>query len=302
MAIGYACLCVGVPGTALTHLTQRTATPERLREATATNLRALGAMVAYNREQGIRLFRISSDIVPLVTHPTHRFDWATAFAGELAALGERIRAAGIRVSMHPGQYTVLNSPREEVAAAAVEDLLYHTAFLDALGVDSTCKIILHIGGAYGDKTTALEAFARRYESLPQPILRRLVVENDDRSYTVADALALHRRVGVPVVYDNLHDACTPSPESCPPSEWIARCAATWGLADGRPKVHYSQSRPGPNPRAHSDAIELEAFLDFYRRLPVPVDVMLEVKDKNLSAVRCLRAVGEMEARPQWDKQ
>ncbi len=297
MAIGYACLCVGVPGTALAHVTQRTATPERLREVTAANLRALMAMVAYNREQGIGLFRISSDIVPLATHPTHGFDWAHDFAGELAALGQSIQAAGIRVSMHPGQYTVLNSPREEVAAAAVEDLLYHAAFLDALGVDGTCKIILHIGGAYGDKTAAMEAFARRYEALPEPVRRRLVAENDDRSYTVADALALHRLVGVPVIYDNLHDACNPSPEPCPPAEWIARCATTWGPADGVPKVHYSQSRPGPNPRAHSDSIELEPFLYFYRRLPLPVDVMLEVKDKNLSAVRCLRAVGEMNDRP-----
>ena len=198
MSIGYASKTLAVPGAAMRSITQRLATPERLAAVIADNLAALEVALAYNARNRINLFRISSDVIPFGSSPVNTLDWAADFAPQLAALGRTARTHGMRLSMHPGQYTVLNSPNADVVERAVADLVYHAAFLDALELDATAKIVLHVGGVYGDKEAALDRFARAYETLPATVRRRLVIENDDRLFTARDVLALSRRTGAPV--------------------------------------------------------------------------------------------------------
>lgn len=85
----------------------------------------------------------------------------------------------IRVSMHPGQYTVLNSPNDDVVKRAIEDLNYHVKVLDNFGVGENHKIILHIGGVYNDKEQAINRFADNYKRLNDQVRERLVIENDE---------------------------------------------------------------------------------------------------------------------------
>ena len=143
---GFACKTVGVPGAAQTTLTLARADEEHLLRTSRQNLRALGVMLRYCRAEGIRLMRISSDVIPLASHPDVAFDWQVLLQDELAAMTTLISEAGVRVSMHPGQYTILNSPRASVVERAVEDLRFHADFLDAVGADPTAKIVLHLGG------------------------------------------------------------------------------------------------------------------------------------------------------------
>ena len=293
MSIGYASLALGVPGARLRSITSARATPERLEALIEGNLVALDALLDYNHANGIRLFRVSSDIIPFGSSPVNTLDWQTRFADQLAALGAKARRFGIRLSMHPGQYTVLNSPDAGVVERAVADLSYHAAFLDALGMDSTAKVILHVGGIYGDKPAALRRFARAYAQLPQAIVRRLVVENDDRLYTAQDVLALSRKTGAPMVFDILHHQLNQEQDSPDAFALIDAAAETWGNADGAQKIHFPQQAAGRRPGSHSDTIAVEPFLTFYRHLETRrgaknlPDIMLEVKDKNLSAIKCL---------------
>lgn len=287
--IGYACLAVGIPGGKITRCRLKNATEKKLRVITADNLAALKNIIAYNARNNIRLFRISSDIVPFASHPAGAPGWKTEFTRECSRIGEMIKDAKIRVSMHPGQYTVLNSPREDVYQNALSDLAYHADFLDAIGADLTCKIILHAGGAYGNKREAMDRLVRRASRLPAKIKRRVALENDDKIYAADEILILSERTGFPAVYDNLHNALNPSKEYLSDREWIARFAQTWRLGDGRPKVHYSQ--PGGRRGAHSKTIHLKEFLAFFESMKsAGADIMLEVKDKNLSAIKCGAAV------------
>lgn len=146
MSIGFACLSVGVPGTDFKGCVMKNAGEDRLKEVISQNLAALENAIDYNSRNDIRLFRISSDIIPFGSSPVNRLAWQDIYVPELHRIGDKIRAAGMRVSMHPGQYTILNSPDESVVARAAEDLLYHTKFLDSLGTGPEHKIILHIGG------------------------------------------------------------------------------------------------------------------------------------------------------------
>ncbi len=286
--IGYACLAVGVLGTGQKTVKQQNATDEKLVEIIGKNLDSLDKILDYNQENDIRLFRISSDLIPFGSSPVNRLLWWDIFKDIFLALGEKIKRQQTRVSMHPGQYTLLNSTREEVVERAITDLTYHGRVLEAMGLDEAHKIILHIGGAYGNKQEAADRFISKYHELDPEIKKRLVIENDDRSFTVEDVLEISVETGAPVVFDNLHHQVNPPDTEKSVLEWITACKQTWKLQDGPQKIHYSQQDLSKRPGAHSSTIRIREFLNFHKQLgSEDPDIMLEVKDKNLSAVKCI---------------
>ena len=287
MRIGYACLTVAVEQTGIKNSTLKHASAERLLALTGENLAALERMIDYNAKNGISLYRISSDLVPFGSSLAAALPWESIFAGTFASLAKKIAKGGLRVSMHPGQYSVLNSPNVGVVRRAMDDLVYHARVLDALGLDRTHKIILHVGGKYGDPTGALARFREAYRDLSDSIRRRLVLENDGSIYTIAEVLDLCSAVGAPAVYDNLHNAIHPADAFRSDAFWVDACRPTWRTEDGAPKTHYSQPNPQKARGAHSETIAIDPFLTYVEALPEPKpDIMLEVKDKNRSAVKC----------------
>ena len=296
MSIGYACLTIGVSNTSQKSCIQKNATDEKLMEIISHNLNALENIIDYNKRVNIRLFRISSDIIPFGSSPVNTLKWWELFASQLEQIGEKIKSHGIRVSMHPGQYTVLNSPDEGVMSRAVEDLNYHALFLDCLGVGPENKIILHIGGVYKDKSQAIRRFIKNYQMLSFSVRQRLVLENDDKSYNIDEVLKIGLEVKVPVVFDNLHHAINPVDESKSDLYWIEECGKTWKEKDGRQKIHYSQQDFRKRPGSHSTTIGINEFMEYYRTIHGDrLDIMLEVKDKNLSAVKCINCTAKNES-------
>ncbi len=284
---GYACLALGVVGTQMKSCKMRTATPERLREIITQNLQALMQLVQYNKENDIYLFRVSSDLIPFGSSPVNTIHWKEEFADTFEKIGKAIADAGMRISMHPGQYTVINSPDEDVVNRAIADLEYHEQVLRLLQTDSGSKIILHVGGAYGDKTAAMKRFCRNWARLSDRVRSRIVLENDERIYNIADVLDIAGHLGVPAVFDTLHHSINLPSQNLSETDWILQCAKTWKSSDGRQKIHYSQQDSEGKPGAHSKSIYTEPFLKFYETVQyMDLDMMLEVKDKNLSAIKC----------------
>lgn len=303
MNIGYACLTLGVPKADFRSCMIKNANDEKLVELIAHNLNSLENIIDYNERSRIRLFRISSDLIPFGSSQVNRLPWWDLFETQLSTIGAKLKEGGIRVSMHPGQYTVLNSPDHGVVERAVEDLAYHARVLDALGTNAENKIILHIGGIYGDKAQALRRFEENWSKLEPAVKRRLVIENDDKAYTIEDTLELGNKLGIPVVFDHLHHRVN-SPnnpkkgkirdeDSTDDGDWIGKAAKTWKEGDGRQKIHYSQQDPGKRAGSHSGTIYTDEFLEFYNGIKAAdIDIMLEVKDKNLSAVKCMNLISE----------
>ena len=285
MKIGYASQTVGIPGVKFKTTRLKNVTEEKLIEIIQSNLNSLHLIFDYNIKNNIQMFRISSDIIPFGSHEVNTLKWWEIFEDDLATLGKKAQKNNMRLSMHPGQYTVLNSLDEEVVKRATEDLLYHTRFLDALNIDASNKIILHIGGVYGDKKTAMNRFVENYKKLNEGIQQRLVIENDDRQYTISEVLSIGNKVDIPVVFDNLHHASNPD-HTLSEFEWIMESRKTWSVKDGCQKIHYSQQDPNKRLGAHSRTIAIDEFYAFYSQLPTKdIDVMFEVKDKNLSAMK-----------------
>ncbi len=288
MRIGYACLTVAVEGTQLKTCTRKFASPERLLLLAGENFAALENMIDYNIANGISMYRISSDLIPFGSSLASDLPWETVHQDRLRQISQKIDASGMRVSMHPGQYTVLNSPDADVVRRSIEDITYHAHFLDALHLGRQHKIILHVGGKYGDSASALSRFAGVYRDLDTSITKRLVLENDGGIFQIAEVLELCHRIGAPAVYDNLHNAINPSDVTKSDAYWVSLCRETWRPEDGAQKTHYSQQHPVKSRGAHSDTIAIGTFLDYYHSLcGEKPDMMLEVKDKNRSAVKCI---------------
>jgi UV DNA damage endonuclease len=266
------------------------------------SLSYLRDLFAYLDETAIRLYRMASGLAPYATHPDHPqfHGQVDECSDELAELGVEARRLGLRLSFHPSQFIVLNAPDEDLAARSAADIEVQAAILEAMGLDDEAVVVLHIGGVYGDRESARERFVRCYEQLSPVAQRRLVLENDDGRFDVADVLWLHERIGIRAVFDVHHHHCY-NPHNLNTVEAARLCLATWQGWGARPKVHFSsprtdwgfrygsEARAGP-PRwsSHAEFVDPFAFVTFYRAIADGApDVILEAKAKDV-AVQQLR--------------
>jgi UV DNA damage endonuclease len=289
--IGYACLNTQLPGAGRTF---RLAgySQERMLAVAQANLEALENILRWNLAQDIRLFRLTSDLVPFGGHAVNSGQWQSALAADFVRIGAFIAKHKMRVSLHPGQYCSLNSPNPVVYRNTLFDLDYHAAILDAMGLDNTHKIILHGGGVYADKNGSLAVLAERLRTLPETVFRRLALENDEKSYHPGDILELGQQLRIPAVMDVFHYAVNPGPERTEVSSWIKRMSSTW--RGERQKIHYSDQAEGKSRGAHSAKIDIAAFKEFYDSIKhQELDIMLEVKDKQESVLKLRQAIPEL---------
>ena len=294
LRLGYACVNTQLPSAARTARLANL-TRDRIVELIDANLDALETILRWNRANGIQVFRLSSNIIPFGSHPANDVPWWDLFAPRFFVLGSVVRAAPMRISTHPGQYTVLSSEKEEVVTAAVAELEYHDRLLTALGLGPSHKIVLHPGSGASDPDRAYERFAAAYARLSRAAASRLVLENDER-WPLETTLAWAERLELPVVFDAFHHELAPSFEGLGVRELVVRAGETWRAGDGRQEVHFSTQAEGKRPGAHADAIDVEAFSAFVDEVgDLPLDCILEVKDKERSVLRARELVGR---RPQ----
>lgn len=289
LRVGYACVNTQLPSAART-LRLANATPERLRELIAANLDALEAILGWNDQHGFQVFRLTSNLIPFASHPVNTLAWWEEFAGRFAELAALLRRTNARVSTHPGQYTVLSSAQPEVVEAALRELEYHDRLLAALGLDASHKIVLHVGSGASEPAVARARFAAGFARLGAGAQQRLVVENDER-WPLAEVLELAGAIGLPVVFDAFHHRLAPSLPELDVRGAVLDAAATWRADDGRQEVHFSTQEPGRRPGAHAQTIDLEKFAAFVDAVgDLPLDCILEVKDKEQSALRAMELV------------
>lgn len=256
------------------------------------NLQATQRILYYNAAHGIRLFRLSSSLIPLATHPDVRIDVAAEYKDELRQLGDFAKAHDMRLSMHPNQFTLLNG-KDSVVQAAIEDLNYHAAILDGMGLDNTAIINIHVGGVYGDKAAATEKLYSNMPLVPAHVLDRLTFENDDKTYTLSETLAVCQRVKRPCMLDLHHDWCNPSEQT--PLELLPDIAETWGELPM--KIHVSSPKSDKEFRSHADYIEPEQILAFLKSCKEHglerIDVMIEAKVKDLALFKLAEDLGKV---------
>ena len=236
-------------------------------------------------------FRITSDLIPFASHPICRFDWRAFFRDDFMHVGCFMKSHDIRINMHPDHFVVLNSPNDTIVESSMRELDYHSSVLNLFGLDTSAKIQIHVGGVYGDKNASTRRFCSVFNRLDPPIRERLAVENDDRNYSVSDCLRLFPETGIPVIFDALHHELNNCGETL--REALYLCTRTWKPGDGLPVVDYSLQESGSKRGRHAEKINGSLFRQFLRAtMPKDFDVMLELKDKEKSALIALEAAAE----------
>lgn len=258
----------------------------RLAELCLSNADALLASLQFCANHGIGAFRINSQILPLKTHPTagyaiEELPGGASIVARFRECGEFARKQKLRLSFHPDQFVVLNSPNPKTLAHSLAELDYQAEVAEWVGADT---LNIHGGGAYGDKPAALMALRENIARLPARVRSRLTLENDDKVYTPADLLPVCVETAVPLVYDVHHHRCLPDGLSI--AEATTRARKTWAA---EPLFHISsplEGWDGPKPERHHDYIHVSDFPSEWLGWPLTVEV--EAKAKEL-AVERLRA-------------
>lgn len=238
MKIGYACIPMTLNYGTTRGFILKNFNYERFYNCVKENLEDLHKILKENIKNHIYFFRISSDIIPFASHKINDIKWWEIFEKELTYIGSYIKDNDVRVSMHAGHYTVLNSPSQEVVVKSVGDIEYHAKFLDSLGLNYTHKIVLHVGGVYNSKSEAINRFKRNFEKLSVSAKKRLILENDEKMYSIEDVLNLCNDINIPAVFDNLHHKFNPSLDD-DLEKILKKVISTWKPEDGIPKIHYS---------------------------------------------------------------
>jgi len=254
-------------------------------ELSMLNVADLATILKWNVDEGINFFRLSSELFPwaseyeLTDLPQYK-----SISKLLSISGEFVKNNELRITSHPGPFNVLVSPREHVVENTISDLRIHGEIFDMLGLSRTPfnKINIHCNGVYGDKISAMDRFCKNFERLPKSVQTRLTVENDDKAsmYSVSDLMYIHKRIGIPIVFDyHHHKFCTGDLSE---KEALELAISTW--PDGiKPVVHYSESK---SVHESDDKIKLQAHSDYINKLPNlydnDVDIMVEAKAKELS--------------------
>jgi len=252
------------------------------------NCKDLFEIVKWNNENGFPFFRITSNLFP----------WSSEYKLEdmpdyfeigstLANVGKYVADNNMRITSHPGPFNVLTSPHPHVVDNCINDLSTHGEVFDMMGLSRTPynKINIHIGGAYGDKESAMARFCTNFVRLPDSVKSRLTVENDDKAtmYSVRDLYdGVYKVIGIPIVFDyHHHQFCT---GDLTEQKALELAIKTWG--DIKPVVHYSESR---RDEKKDDTIRVQAHSDYvYEKIETyghDIDIMIEAKHKELAVQR-----------------
>ncbi len=291
MRIGYPCINTTIGCKSGRTFRLKSYSEDRLIETVENNLACLREILRFNLRHNLLFFRITSDLVPFASHPICRLNWQRHFHRQFKAIGDFIKSNNIRISMHPDQFTVINSVNESVYEKSVRELAYHAEVLDLMELDKSARIQIHVGGVYGNKEQSKERFVERFENLDEEIKRRLVIENDDKRYGLKDCIQIHGVTGTPVLFDLFHHEIGNSGETIP--EAFELFTKTWEKKDGLPMVDYSSQQSGKRQGEHAETLDLNNFKNFLEvTRPFDYDLMLEIKDKEQSALKAVEIASQ----------
>ena len=271
-----------------------------------TSLEYIDAILDHLAEHGIGMYRMSSDLAPYATHPDmpQFHNMVAESDAELRAIGAKAKRLDVRLSFHPSQFVLLNSPDPALTKKSIWDLSSQAEMLDRMELGPEAVLVTHVGGTYSDTEASRARWAEVWPTLPEHVRRRLVLENDDLRFSAADALWIHERTGVRLIFDYQHFWCL-NPERLDMVPTLRAILRSW--PEGvRPKLHFSSPRTEfrtlqrvdkktkrkravqlpPVWTGHADFTNPFEFARFMRDADgLEFDVMLEGKAKDISLLK-----------------
>jgi UV DNA damage endonuclease len=251
------------------------------------NLKDVLTMMDWNEQNGIKVFRLSSELFPHKSNPKvedYDFDFAKDL---LRQIGEKSKKYNQRLTFHPGQYNVVGTPNKKTFQQTICDLKYHADVLDLMGLDYNSVMVVHGGGMYGDKEKTKDRWCEQFKMLPENVQKRLVLENCEKCFSIKDCIDVTKKINIPIVFDTHHYECYkimhPEEEFRDASFYISDILDSWKPRNVKPKFHVSEQGSGRCGH-HSDFIEVipDYLLEIPEKYNTNIDIMIEAKKKELA--------------------
>lgn len=251
------------------------------------NLQDLACIIRWNHKNGIKLYRMSSEMFPFATHPDYCHEYnLIQFQATLEAIGKLAQQYGQRLTFHPGQYNQLTSQRNSVVEKAVIDIDFHCKIMDMMKLDKHSVIVIHGGSKQDGQQAAMLRFVDNFKKLSSSAQTRLVLENCELAYAIEDLLPTCQQLAIPIVIDYHHHNINPGTMDLVMSTGLV--LDVWRKRGIVPLFHLSESRPEVQPtdsitsrRAHSDYITHlpEALLKVLQTDKISLDIEAKMKEQ-----------------------
>ncbi|MBA4461993.1 MAG: UV DNA damage repair endonuclease UvsE [Nitrosopumilaceae archaeon] len=292
MKIGYACQNLELQANTNNTFRLTSYSENKIIQTIEKNLEGCSRILSFNIKNKLLFFRLGSSFIPFASHPICKFDWEKYFQAEFVKIGKEIKKNDIRISMHPGQFVVLNSKKQDVVSSSIRELEYHSRLMDLLKLDESAKIQIHVGFPHGDKEKAKMDFIRNYDRLSKSVKKRLVIENDEHYFGINDCFEIHKAVDIPILLDTFHYSILNEGKSL--EEIFELASKTWKNKDGLPMIDYSSQNPEGRKGKHCSSIDINNFENTISKLiHKDFDLMVEIKDKESSALKASKSLLRM---------
>ncbi len=255
-----------------------------------SNLSNLEEILKYNIKNNIHFYRLSSKLIPLATKKEVDFDYIKKYKDYYKRISKLIKDNDIRVDFHPDQFCVLNSINEETVENSIEILNYHYRILDALGIENKV-LILHIGSNVFGKEKSLKRFINNFKKLPKYLQDSIVIENDDKVFTIEDCLFINKELNIPIVLDYHHFKCNHEDDNL--ENYLQKIFLSW--KGKTPKMHFSSPKNYTKKeiRSHHNYIDSDDFISFIeliKKYNYDIDIMIEAKKKDVALFNLVRMI------------
>ena len=252
------------------------------------NFKNFEKVLKYNYDNKIKFYRINHTMFHLLTHTNVNIDYKEVFKNEFNKLKKTIDKYNIRIDTHPDEFCLLTSEKENVTLNSIEILKFHLEIFKLLGINGKC--VLHLGSSKPTKEDALNRFRDNFNKLPIELKSLIILENDDKTYTITDTLTLCEELNIPMVLDYHHYICNHLKNERI-DKLLPRIIKTWEITNLNPKMHFSCPLNSKQKRSHSTYLNYNSFIKFLKLLKplnTDIDIMLEAKGKDEALFRLVR--------------
>lgn len=288
--LGYACVPVTIDETSSHTITYTNYKKlgklgnDRLDKVIKSNFNSLENILKYNIKNDIKFFRMTSELIPFLSHPDVHYDFFNQYQEYYKKVGDIIKENNLRVDMHPSAYTVLNSINLDVVNSTINILKNYQKMYEYMGINS--YVVLHVGSKVNGKKESIKRFIENFNKLEDKVKKLILIENDDKSFNIRNVLELCKKINRPMVLDYHHFNVNKNNEKI--EDYIEKIFNTW---DGIPKIHFSSPKDKKNKRSHHDYINSDDFIKFIEKIKFidrDLDVMIEAKQKDDALFRLIR--------------
>lgn len=289
--LGYACITNALNVTSSSMMTYKhyknlgnLRGQEKLDKIIKSNFEALKEILKYNIKNEIHFYRMTSNLIPLATHPNVSFEIFNRYKNEFIEIGNIIKENNLRVDMHPDQFCVLNSINDTTINSTINILEFYQNMFNAMEIKS--KLVLHIGSKANGKKESMKRFINNFDKLNEELKKMIILENDDKVYNIKNTLKLATTLNIPMVLDYHHFKCNHTNEKI--EDYIEKIFNTW---DSIPKIHFSSPKNKKEKRSHNEYIDVDEFIKFIEKIKFidkDFDIMIEAKAHDDAIFRLIR--------------